>query len=511
VLNSGQELVVQVVKDERDAKGATLTTNLSIPGRYLVLMIGNQRGGVSRKISDESKRHKLRRAIDSLKIPPGMGVIVRTAGLNKDSEDLQHDLDNLLETWFHILEGSSNTKNPLLLYKEADLACRMIRDYYTTDIEEILIDDRGTFERASVFVERIMPHVKPILKFYEGQRPIFSHFHLDNQVDEIYHPEVTLPSGGSIVITPTEAIVSIDVNSGRATGQSDVEETAFETNREAAEAIAQQLRLRDLGGLVVIDFIDMVDRRHKQIVEKVLKEATQKDKAKVEIGRLSKFGLLEMSRQRLKSSLSSQHQTCCPHCNGRGQIRTSESVALEALRKIQSAVFAGGVEKVKVRMAPAGALMLLNSKRQILSQLEQQTGAEIVIIADGRMKSDDYDLLLETAHEQQQIQSPSLRTPEQSRDSRNESRPRGAQGNDRRNNNNNKRGGRNNRRRNDRGRRRNNDNRQGPREAGEANNGGENAGTQQPQSAVTTANTSEPKQEIAKKEAPVAAPVVTQA
>ncbi len=392
VLRAGTELVVQVVKDERAAKGATLTTNLSIPGRFLVLMIGNQRGGVSRKIVDESQRFKLRQALSKLKIPAGMGVIVRTAGINRSSLELQRDLDALLEIWYDVIKKSSDRGAPRVLYKESDLALRTIRDYLTPNVEEILIDDKDTFDRACHFINKAVPSAATRVQYFEKPQPLFSYYHLDKQIEETSETEVILPSGGSIVINSTEAVVAVDVNSGRSTGQADVEETAFNTNKEAAVAVARQLRLRDLGGLIVIDFIDMNDRRHKATVEKVLRDSVRTDKAKIEIGRISKFGLLEMSRQRLKSSLSSQSHTVCPHCSGRGRVKTPESAALEALRKIQSATFAGGVEEIKLRMAPAAALLLLNSKRQILTKFEEQSGTHIFIYADGRMKPEEYEM-----------------------------------------------------------------------------------------------------------------------
>jgi len=400
VLRPGQELVVQVVKDQRAAKGATLTTNLSLPGRFLVLMIGNQRGGVSRKIVDEGQRFRLRQAVQKLKIPPGMGVIVRTAGINRSSQELQSDLDNLLEIWFDLLKKSSEPGAPRIMYQESDLAVRTIRDYLTNHIEEIIIDEPNTYNRACQFIEKVMPTLAPKIILFDKPQPLFSYFHLDSQIEQTSKPEVILPSGGSIVINITEAVVAVDVNSGRSTGQSDVEETAFNTNKEASEAIAQQLRLRDLGGLIIIDYIDMNDKRHKQIVEKCLRDAVRTDKAKIEIGRISKFGLLELSRQRLKASLTSQSDSVCPHCDGRGRVKTPESAALEALRKIQSAVFAGGVEEIRIRMAPAAALLLLNSKRQVLTQFERESGTRILIFADGRMKPEEYEFELRTSRQE---------------------------------------------------------------------------------------------------------------
>jgi len=392
VLKPGQELVVQVVKDERDQKGATLTTNISIPGRYLVLMIGNQRGGVSRKINDESQRHRLKQILGGLKIPTGMGVIVRTAGMNRSLPELQADLDSLLDQYFEAVTRSLENGTPKILYKEADLTQRYLRDYLTPDIEEILIDDVEVHAKATQFVEKIIPNFSGKVQLYDKKLPLFSAFHLDAQIEAINHSEVILPSGGSMVLNVTEAVVAVDVNSGRSTSQADVEGTAYKTNCEAAEAIATHLRLRDLGGLIVIDFIDMADKRHKATVEKVLKDAVRFDKAKVELGRISKFGLLEMSRQRLKTSLVTQSQMTCPTCSGSGRIKTPESAAIDALRKIETAIFSGGVTELRVRMAPAPALLLLNDRRKMLSKLEAEAGSRIIIFADGRMRPEDYEL-----------------------------------------------------------------------------------------------------------------------
>jgi len=395
VLRQGQELVVQVVKDERDAKGATLTTNLSIPGRYLVLMVGNQRGGVSRKINDDNQRRKLKQSIQQLRVPPGMGVIVRTAGINRSYQELQSDLDGLMTFWRQLVSETIKPGAPRLLYQESDLIIRSIRDYLRSDFDEVVVDDPQLFARTESLLEKTAPSMKSKLKLYDRQEPIFSHYGLDVQIDAIHHADVTLPSGGSIVISPTEAVVSIDVNSGRSTSQSDVEETAFNTNKEAAIAVAEQLRLRDLGGLVVIDFIDMMDRRHKQVVERTLREAVRNDRAKVEVGRISKFGLLEMSRQRLKWSLTAQSHIKCPHCKGRGLVKLPDAAALEALRKVESAVFVGKVKSVKVHMAPSAALFLLNEKRQNLTRLETEGGATVRVYADSRLIAEDYKLVLD--------------------------------------------------------------------------------------------------------------------
>ncbi|MBL7663392.1 Rne/Rng family ribonuclease [bacterium] len=410
-LTASQELVVQVVKDGRDAKGATLTTNLSLPGRYLVLMIGNQRGGVSRKISSESQRSKLRQAMELLKVPAGMGVIVRTAGINRSVQELERDLQNLLDAWYTIVEKSLDGPGPRILFRESTLALRTIRDYLTQDVEEIVIDETHVYQEVREFFDRNLPQSNVKIIHYQELQPLFSKYEIDSQVDTTLKSEVHLPSGGSIVINQTEAIVAIDVNSGRATGQADVEETAFRTNCEAAEMVARQLRLRDLGGLIVIDFIDMWDKRHKNTVEKILKQSLRSDKAKVEMGRISQFGLLEMSRQRLKTSLTIQSHVKCPQCQGAGRLKTHESSALEVLRKIQSAVFLGGVHQVRVRMNPSAALFLLNNKRQILSDFERATDTTILVIADGRLSPDDYEMELGGIN--REAAQPSETTPQQ--------------------------------------------------------------------------------------------------
>lgn len=453
ILRQGQELVVQVVKDEREAKGATLTTNISIPGRYLVLMIGNQRGGVSRKIQDEAHRRRLKDSLDSLTMPAGMGVIVRTAGINKSTEELQRDLDSLLNLWFEILEKNLTPgSSPAALYEESSLAIRTIRDYLSPDIDEILIDDKKTFEEVDAFIKRTAGTIDTKITYYDKQTPLFSFFHLDSQVETTNHAEVSLPSGGSIVINTTEAIVAVDVNSGRATGQSDVEKTAYETNKEAAVEIARQLRLRDLGGLVVIDFIDMGDKRHKQTVERTLKDAVKQDKAKVEIGRLSKFGLLEMSRQRLKSALVSHSHECCSHCQGRGKVRSPESISLEALRKVQTAIYAGGISEVRLSISPVPGLMLLNGKRSDLSKYENDTKAFIRIYPDGRLRPEEYHIeIVRSKHDatvrvQNATEASVSRQRSEDGDSRSQDRGRG-RNNRRRNNNNNNDPRRRNRRR----------------------------------------------------------------
>jgi len=435
VLSAGQNLIVQVVKDEREAKGATLTTNLSIPGRFLVLMIGSQRGGVSRKISDAGQRSRLRQAVQNLKVPPGMSVIVRTAGIDKSGSELQGDLDNLLNNWREVVTKSlDNPPTPCPLLTESNLAIRTVRDFLTSDIDEILVDEKEVFSNVEDFVQKNVPSFKDKIKFYQEDRPLFSNFMLDNQIEAIDSPEVTLPSGGSIVIDTTEAVVAVDVNSGRSTGQADVEETAFATNKEAAKTIATQLRLRDLGGLVVIDFIDMLDKRHRLVVEKTLKEALKKDKAKVEMSRISKFGLLEMSRQRLKTSLASQRYSVCPYCDGRGRVKTSKSAALEAFRKIESTAFAGGIEKISVRMNPSAAFFLLNEKRSEIVSIEQQAKVKIMVFPHSGLRQHEYELELDSGSSESKSASSSMGRTRRGDRQRSSGRRRSSRKGNRRNN-----------------------------------------------------------------------------
>ncbi|MBX7145334.1 MAG: Rne/Rng family ribonuclease [Oligoflexia bacterium] len=396
VLEAGQELVVQVVKEEREAKGATLTTYLSLPGRYLVVMPGSDRGGISRKISDSDQRSRLRKLTQELEVPAGIGMIIRTAGLDRSQSELSRDLSLQLKLWEKIVTASQSAVCPQLLYKESDLATRVIRDYFTPEIREILIDEPDTFNRVKEFVGEVMPRYRSRVRLYEEKQPMFSSFGVEEQVEETLRREVKLPSGGAIVIDSLEALVAIDVNSGKATAGENIEDTAYRTNLEAADVIAQQLRLRDLGGLIVVDFIDMLDKRHRAAVERRLADALKTDKARVEIGHLSQFGLLEMSRQRLRASLSSQSHVACPHCRGLGKLKNTEIVALEVLRKIQNAVIVGHVSSVKARLSPAPALFLLNHKKQELARLEEQSGGKILILADGRLRSDEYEFEMDS-------------------------------------------------------------------------------------------------------------------
>ncbi|MEJ2116136.1 MAG: Rne/Rng family ribonuclease, partial [Gammaproteobacteria bacterium] len=333
-ISEGQQLVVQVEREERGTKGAALTTFISLAGRYLVLMPNNPRaGGVSRRIEGE-EREELRKALSDVEIPSGMGVIVRTAGVGRTTEELQWDLNYLLQIYKAINKAVDTHDKPFLIYQESNVIIRALRDHLREDIGEIIIDDPVVFNDAKKFVEQVMPHNASKLKQYEDTVPLFNRYQIESQIESAFDREVTLPSGGSIVIDHTEAMIAIDINSARATKGSDIEETATNTNLEAADEIARQLRIRDLGGLIVIDFIDMMANKNQREVENRLREALKIDRARVQIGRISRFGLLEMSRQRLRPSLEESSQIVCPRCTGHGTIRSIESLALGILRLI---------------------------------------------------------------------------------------------------------------------------------------------------------------------------------
>jgi len=335
VMKEGQEVIVQVEKEERGNKGAALTTYISLAGRYLVLMPTNPKaGGVSRRISGED-RNELREQLQKVIAPDNVGIIVRTAGVGREAEELQWDLDYLLQLWSAIEKAAAERSAPFLIYQESNLIIRALRDHLRNDIGEILIDNEKVFEDACEFVQQVMPHNTRKLKLYRDSVPLFNRFQIESQIESAFARTVHLPSGGALVIDHTEALLSIDINSARATKGADIEETAYQTNLEAADEIARQLRLRDLGGLIVIDFIDMMDRKHQRAVEERLRHALQIDKARVQTGRISRFGLLEMSRQRLRPSLGESSQEPCPRCDGHGTIRSVESLALSILRLVE--------------------------------------------------------------------------------------------------------------------------------------------------------------------------------
>ena len=392
LLREGQEVVVQVDKEERGNKGAALTTFISLAGRYMVLMPNSPTaGGVSRRIEGED-RAELKRAMDALQIPDDMGVIIRTAGVGRDAEELQWDLDYLLSVWKAIAEAALAKPAPFLIYQESRLIIRALRDYMRADIGEILVDTPEMYEEAKEFVAQVMPHNQRKLKHYTDDTPLFNRFQIESQIESAYEREVRLPSGGALVIDQTEALTAIDVNSARATRGGDIEETAFNTNLEAADEVARQLRLRDLGGLVVIDFIDMSSNKHQREVENRLQNALKYDRARVQIGRISRFGLMEMSRQRLRPSLGENSQIVCPRCEGHGRMRSVESLSLSIIRVAEEHAMKDNTGQVLVQAPVEIANYLLNEKRAALAEIETRHGAPIVIVADEQLHTPHYEV-----------------------------------------------------------------------------------------------------------------------
>ncbi len=392
LLREGQEVVVQVEKEERGNKGAALTTFISLAGRYMVLMPNSPNaGGVSRRIEGDD-RAALKEALDLLRFPDEMGVIIRTAGLGRDADELQWDLDYLLSAWKAIAEAALSKPAPFLIYQESRLIVRALRDYLRADIGEILVDADAVYREAQEFVEQVMPQNLRKLKHYTDTIPLFNRFQIESQIEQAYERNVRLPSGGALVIDQTEALTAVDVNSARATKGHDIEETAFHTNLEAAEEIARQLRLRDLGGLVVIDFIDMASTRHQREVENKLQNALKYDRARVQIGRISRFGLLEMSRQRLRPSLGESSQLVCPRCDGHGRMRSVESLSLSILRVAEEHAMKESTGQVLVQVPSEIANFLLNEKRRALIEIEQRHEAPLVIVADEQLQSPHYEV-----------------------------------------------------------------------------------------------------------------------
>ncbi|GAB2617922.1 Rne/Rng family ribonuclease [Novilysobacter erysipheiresistens] len=392
LLREGQEVVVQVDKEERGNKGAALTTFISLAGRYMVLMPNSPTaGGVSRRIEGED-RAELKKAMDALAIPDDMGVIIRTAGVGRDAEELQWDLDYLLQVWKAVAEAALTKPAPFLIYQESRLIIRALRDYMRPDIGEILVDTDEMYAEARDFVEQVMPHNLRKLKHYTDDVPLFNRFQIESQIENAYEREVRLPSGGALVIDQTEALTAVDVNSARATKGSDIEETAFNTNLEAAEEVARQMRLRDLGGLVVIDFIDMSSNRHQRDVENRLQHALKQDRARVQVGRISRFGLLEMSRQRLRPSLGESSQLVCPRCEGHGRMRSVESLSLSILRVAEEHAMKENTGQVLVQAPTEIANYLLNEKRRALAEIEQRHDSPIVIVADEQLLTPHYEV-----------------------------------------------------------------------------------------------------------------------
>ncbi|WP_432277194.1 ribonuclease E [Glaciecola petra] len=393
VISEGTQVIVQIDKEERGQKGAALTTFISLAGSYLVLMPNNPRaGGISRRIEGE-ERTELKAALSQLELPNGMGLIVRTAGVGKSAEELKNDLSVLVHHWEAIETVASNTPAPFLIHQESDVIVRAIRDYLRRDVGEILIDSEHVYAKALQHVELVRPDYVSKLKLYKGEVPLFSHYQIETQIESAFQREVRLPSGGSIVIDPTEALTSIDINSARATKGSDIEETALNTNLEAADEIARQLRLRDLGGLVVIDFIDMSPIKNQRDVENRMKDAVRSDRARIQLGKISRFGLMEMSRQRLRPSLGDSAHNVCPRCDGHGTIRGIESLALSVLRIIEEECIKDNTGQIEAQLPVSMATYLLNEKRDAVHALEARNKVSLMVIPNPNLETPKYQIL----------------------------------------------------------------------------------------------------------------------
>ena len=387
VISEGQEVIVQVEKEDRGNKGAALTTYISLAGRYLVLMPNNPRaGGISRRIEGDD-RTELREAMKGLSIPSGMGIIVRTAGVGRGTEELQWDCNYLLQLWKTINEESQKASAPHFLFQESNVIVRAIRDYLRQDVGEVIVDNEEAYALASAFIGTVMPDFKSKVKYYNEEIPLFNRYQVEAQIETAFQREVKLASGGSIVIDVTEALVSIDINSSRATKGGDIEETAFSTNKQAAEEIARQLRLRDVGGLIVIDFIDMLNTKHQREIELKMRQALEIDRARVQVGKISRFGLLEMSRQRLRPSLEETMSRTCPRCMGQGTIRGTRSLALSILRLIEDEAQKESSREIRVVVPVSIATFLLNEKRNEISNIENRNSIEVTILPDVNLET----------------------------------------------------------------------------------------------------------------------------
>ena len=405
VIKEGQEVLVQVDKEERGNKGAALTTQISLAGRYLVLMPNNPRaGGVSRRIEGDD-RNKIREILDQLDLDDGMGAIVRTAGVGRELEELTWDMDYLKTLWAAITDAFEQTKAPTLLYQESNVIIRTLRDYFRKDVGEIIIDNERVYQQAHDFINAVMPHNINKLKNYTDTVPLFSRYQVEHQIESAFHREVTLPSGGAIVIDHTEALTSIDVNSARATKGRSIEETALNNNLEAADEIARQLRLRDLGGLVVIDFIDMQPNKNQRAVERQLRDALKVDRARVQIARISRFGLLEMSRQRLRPSLGESSQIVCPRCSGQGSIRGVESMALSLLRLMEEEAMKEGTVEVVAETPVKVATFILNEKRKTLTEIQARHNLQMTVLPNPEMDTPHYQIIRRKESDVEELES----------------------------------------------------------------------------------------------------------
>lgn len=392
LIREGQQLLIQVDKEERGNKGAALTTFITLAGCYLVLMPNNPRsGGISRRIEGD-ERDELRETLNALTLPEDMGLIIRTAGVGKSQEELQDDLDMLLNQWQSIQQAYSTEMAPCLIHQEGDVIIRSIRDNLRKSVKEIIIDDQISYIKARQYIERVKPEFLPNLKLYNNSVPLFNFYLIESQIETAYQRQVMLPSGGALVIDRTEALVSIDINSAKATGGSDIEATALNTNLEAADEIARQLRLRDLGGLVVIDFIDMSSSKNQRDVENRLKEALQADRARIQVGRISRFGLLEMSRQRLRLSLGESAQEVCPRCEGRGTVRNIQSHGLSITRLIEEEALKEKTAEIQVQLPPEMATFIMNEKREFIRDIEKRHGVTVVVVANPYLQSPQYSI-----------------------------------------------------------------------------------------------------------------------
>ena len=387
VIKRRQIILVQVVKEERGNKGAALTTYLSLAGRYCVLMPNTARGGgISRKITDAGDRRRLKEVARDVEVPQGMGVIVRTAGAQRTRPEIKRDFDYLMRLWENVRDLTLHSTAPALVYEEGSLIKRSIRDLYTKDVDEVFVEGEAAYREAKDFMKMLMPSHAKNVKLYKDTRPLFSKHQTETQLDALYSPTVTLPSGGYIVMNQTEALVSVDINSGKATREHNIEDTALKTNLEACDEIARQLRLRDLAGLVVIDFIDMEENRNNRAVERRLKDALKNDRARIQVGRISHFGLMEMSRQRLRPGLLEGSSRPCPHCEGRGIVRSISSCGLSVLRAIEEHLISRKAEHLTVKCTREVAFYVLNEKRDNLLAIEQNYGISVFIVPSDEVK-----------------------------------------------------------------------------------------------------------------------------